>query len=100
MPVDTFYRDFIELIDRRRWDRKTAHEVDRDMQFIIAMSLEIYMNGRKPPGPRPLREAVTKGYEPPPPEPDEPGVLFGAFGFCARSENGRARRRKTTRRRR
>jgi hypothetical protein len=100
MPVDTFHRDFIELIDRRRWDRKTAQEVDRDMQFIIGMSLEIYMNGRKPPGPRPLREAVERGYEPPPPQPDEPAILFGAFALSMRGETQRRRRRRTTRRRR
>jgi hypothetical protein len=100
MPVDTFHRDFIELIDRRRWDRKTGREVDRDMEFVISMCLEIYMNGRRPPGPRPLREAVEMRGEPPPPQSDEPRILFGAFGFCARNGYTRSRRRTPARRRR
>ena len=96
MPVDTFHRQFIDLIDARRWDRKRAEQVDQDVRFMILMSLEIYMNGRKPPGPRPLRDAVEFGRKPPPPEPDEPGVLFGAFGLCMAGAKRRRRTRKKT----
>ena len=94
MPVDTFHRDLIELIDRRRWDRKSAEEVDRDVRFVIEICVEIYMNGRKGPGPRPMRDEVMKGGEPPPPEPDHPRLLFGAFGLCEPAELRPRRRAK------
>ena len=93
-------RQVINLASGVRWERLTPAS-DRDVEFLISMSLEIYMNGRKPPGPRPMRDAVEKGYEPPPPEPDEPAVLFGAFAFCVRREprTRRRRGRRTYRRR-
>lgn len=85
MADDTFHINFIELVDRLEWHRKTAAEVDADVEFMILMSLEIYMNGRRPPGPRPLRDAAMSGRKPPPPRPQEPAILFGAYGLCSRS---------------
>lgn len=85
MPDDTFYRAIVALIERRRWGTRTAEDIDRDVQLIIEASIDVYLNGRKPP----------------PPRPNSPLLLFsvhslsGLFDLCRpRRRSVRVRRRR------
>lgn len=94
MPDDTFYRDFTALIERRHWEKKSPDEIDHDIQFMVFTWLEIYMSGKRPPGPRPMREVAMSGQRPPRPRPNDPALLFGTYGLCSLREI-RPRRKRT-----
>lgn len=64
---DKVLGEFVELFERLGWEHKSPEEIDRDIQAVLALAVDIYLRPRVPP--RPLRM-------PPPPQP--PG-LFGAW---------------------